>query len=124
MREQEMRRRIEGFLRARVRTMVAPAALGLGLALSGCNGDALSSNDDASADAHAGAAADTAAPAVKYMAQLPDAGPELPQPQPDYMAVMPDAGIFVRYGSPNVSDGGRDFVSVPMYFAQLPTSRG
>lgn len=125
MREQDMRRRIEGFLRNRLRGAIAPAALGIGLALGGCNGDSLSSEGDGGPDALGDAMAnqDTATPAVKYMAQLPDAGPELPLAQPEYMAPMQDAGIFVRYGAPTMSDAGRDPGVTPMYLAQLPTGR-
>jgi hypothetical protein len=123
MREQDMRRRIEGFLRSRLRGAIAPAALGIGLALGGCNDDALSSEGDGGADARATTHEDAATPAVKYMAQLPDAGPELPLAQPDYMAPMQDAGIFVRYGSPTLNDAGRDLGMVALYMAQLPTGR-
>jgi hypothetical protein len=125
MREQDMRRRVKGFLSARLRKMVAPAALGLGLALGGCNGDALGSDDDGGADARDDAATipDAATPQVKYMAQIPDAGPELPMAQPEYMTPAQDAGIFVRYGTPNLGDAGRDLGFVGVYMAQLPIER-
>jgi hypothetical protein len=125
MREQDMRRRIEAFLRSRLRAAIAPAALGLGLALGGCDGDALGNEGDGGADAHGSPTVndDAATPTVKYMAQLPDAGPELPLAQPEYMAPAPDSGVFVRYGAPNLGEVGRDLGVVAMYMAQLPTGR-
>jgi hypothetical protein len=123
MREQDMRRRIEGFLRNRLRGAIAPAALGLGLALGGCNGDAVSDDGDGGPDAQGMVREDAATPTVKYMAQLPDAGPELPLAQPEYMAPMQDSGPFVRYGSPSTSDAGRDLGMVALYMAQQPTGR-
>ena len=138
MREQDMRLRIERFMKARLRNMLMPATLGLGLVVGGCNGDALSTDDggDPLVKQDAAAQTDTGDPSVKYMAQMPDAGPELPIAMPDYMAQMPDAapevslpmpeymapitkedaGIAVRYMA-QMPDADR---AIPVYLAQIP----
>jgi hypothetical protein len=59
MREQEMRLRVFRFLKARMRNMIMPATLGIGLAVGGCG------------DSNEG-------PVVRYAAPvLPDASPDL-----------------------------------------------
>lgn len=145
MREQDMRQRVEHFLQARLRRMLAPATLGLGLAglglgASGCPSSGLDANDDGGALVDKDARNSDSGPdqiAVKYMAQLPDAGREGPLPQPDYMAQMPDAQqgtpIYsapspdaappVRYGAQMRDAGpdGREIVA--LYMAQLPLPR-
>jgi|WetSurMetagenome_2_1015567.scaffolds.fasta_scaffold828729_1 hypothetical protein len=110
MQEREMRQRVERFLKTRLRSMLLPATLGLGMALAGCDGDAMNADDD-------GGAADTAT--MKYMAQIPDAGPELPLAQPDYMAQIPDSGLVARYMA-QMLDAGRDLGMVAVYIAQIP----
>lgn len=134
MREREMRERVHRFLRVRLRNMLMPATLGLGLALGGCDGDALSTDDggDPAVQQDAATQSDSGTVGVKYIAQIPDAGPELPvaapeyiAPVPDYMAQMPDAGIAVRYMA-QMPDAGPDLggavavYSAPVYLAQVP----
>jgi hypothetical protein len=50
------------------------------------------------------------------MAQIPEAGPELPAAQPDYMAQLPDSGMAVRYMAQQPDAGG----AVAVYLAQVP----
>jgi hypothetical protein len=134
MRERDMRLRVERFLHARLRNMLMPATLGVGLALGGCASDGLSADDGGStAKKDTAGKYDTSGPSVKYMAQVPDsgpipvysaavpadAGPELPLAQPDYMAQMPaDAGIgpVAVYSAPAPADSG---IAV-RYMAQMP----
>jgi hypothetical protein len=125
MREREMRQRVERFLQARLRNMLLPATLGLGLAVGACNSDALSTDDGGNPPANK----DSGSIATKYMAQIPDAGPELPQPMPDYMAQMPDAnlkldtGMVLRYMAQMPADAAPDLGrNVALYMAQLPRS--
>jgi len=161
MREQDMRQRVQRFLQARLRNMLAPATLGLGLAMTGCPSSGLNANNDASDDGGAlvskdGATDQQMAPSymaqmprdggpdqatTKYIAPIPDAGPELPMAQPDYMAPMTDAGLVNRYGTltpdaapaevgpvlrymAQMPDAGRDSGGmVALYMAQLPMSQ-
>ena len=130
MREREMRQRVERFLQARLRNMLLPATLGLGLALGACNSDALSAEDGGNGGGNDGgndggdpsANKDSGSVVAKYMAQLPDAGPE---PTPDYMAQMPDAslkldtGMVLRYMAQMPPDASQ---VVAMYMAQLPAT--
>ena len=75
-----------------------PATLELGLALGGCADDPLTADDGAGPTAKKDSGtADSGTVTTRYMAQIPDAGPELPLAQPDYMAQVPDSGIAVRY---------------------------
>jgi hypothetical protein len=109
MREQDMRRRVEQFMHKRLRAMLMPATLGVGLALGGCASDALDAED---------AAPDTTSVPI-YSAVLPDAGPDVSEPQPDYMApIKLDAGPQVRYAA-QMSDAG-DPLPVPIYMAIAP----
>jgi hypothetical protein len=133
MREQDMRLRIERFMKARMRNMLLPATLGLGLALGGCDSDGLSADDGGDPAAKHDAAANTdlgivalymaqmpdVGVAMKYMAQIPDAGPEIPIAAPEYIApiVKEDAGIAVRYMAQMPDAGGG---AVAMYLAQMP----
>jgi hypothetical protein len=112
MRERDMRLRVERFLQTRLRSMLMPATLGLGLALGGCNSDALSTDDGGNQTQKK----DTGSVQVKYMAQIPEAGPELPAAQPDYMAQLPDSGMAVRYMAQQPDAGG----AVAVYSAQVP----
>jgi hypothetical protein len=121
--------------------MLAPATLGLGLAglglaTTGCPSSGLDANEDGGALVDKDASPDQGA-AMKYMAQIPDAGREGPLPQPDYMAQMtdaqlsvpiysappPDAAPPVRYGAQMRDAGpdGREMVA--LYMAQLPLPR-
>ncbi len=153
MREQDMRERVQRFLQTRLRTMLAPATLGLGLSgmvltTTGCPGDGLDASDDGGALVKKDTGADQQmvarymAPlpndsgtpqgdvgrdqaATKYLAPIPDAGPEI---RPEYMAPMPDAsqsdlGMVLRYMAqmPDAApDNGR---VVALYMAQLPLPR-
>jgi hypothetical protein len=108
MREREMRQRVERFLQARLRSMLLPATLGLGLAVGGCNSDGPSADDggDKTVNEDAGSVA------PMYLAQIPDAGPDLPMPVPFYGAVT------LR------SDAAPDLNRVvALYMAQLPVPR-
>ncbi len=137
MRERDMRLRVERFLQSRLRSMLMPATMGLGLALGGCASDALVADDGGKRD---GVAVDVG-PAPKYMAQLPDAGKdmqavpiysvvqprdagaELPQAQPEYVAPMPDSGLPIRYAAV-MPDAGRDLGGmVAVYTSQFPDPR-
>lgn len=77
MREQEMRNRIFGFLKARMRGMVFPATVGLGIAVSACSSRAAQTPPDAA-----------------YMAPFPqDAARDLPEPVVLYGADVPRAPL-------------------------------
>jgi hypothetical protein len=83
-----MRLRVERFLQTRLRSMLMPATLGLGLALGGCNSDALNTDDGGNQTVKKDASnTDTGSVSTKYMAQLPDSGTAV-----RYMAQQPDAG--------------------------------
>ena len=120
MREQEMRLRVERFLQTRLRSMLLPATLGLGLAVGACNSDGLSADDGGNPTTKQ----DSGSVATKYMAQIPDAGPELPAAQPDYMAEIPrDSGPVLRYMAQMPADAAPDLErGVTVYSAPLPRS--
>jgi hypothetical protein len=126
MRERDMRLRVERFIQTRLRSMLMPATLGLGMALGGCNSDGLSVDDGGDPSANQDAAADTGSvppPIPMYIAAIPDAGPELPISVTDYMApiVKEDAGVAVRYMAQMPPDAGKDpGTAVAMYLAQIP----
>ena len=123
MREQEMRMRVERFIQTRLRRMVMPATLGLGLALGGCASDPLTTDDGGEPTAKQdGGEADTGSVGMKYMAQIPDAAAELPAATPDYMAQMPDSGMAVRYMA-QMPDAAPDLGPVAIYMAQIPSPR-
>ena len=114
MRERDMRQRVEQFLQTRLRRMIAPATIGLGLAglgltMTACPSSGLDANDDGGALVRKDAGPDQGA-AMKYMAQIPDAGLETALPQPEYMAPIPDAG---REGP----------LPQPDYMAQMPDAQ-
>lgn len=126
MREQDMRRRVEQFFQTRLRRMIAPATLGLGLAglglgTTGCPSSGLDANDDGGAMVNKDAGPDQGM-VLKYMAQMPDAGLETALPQPEYMApVPPDAGAGPdTLGTPIYSAPAPDAGSVMRYMAQMP----
>jgi len=123
MREREMRQRVERFLQTRLRSMLLPATLGLGLAVGACNSDALSADDGGNDGGDPSAKQDSGSVVAKYMAQLPDAGPV---PTPDYMAQMPDAsikldtGMVLRYMAQMPADASQ---VVAVYSAPVPATR-
>ena len=127
MREQEMRERVERFLQARWRSMVLPATLGLGLAVGGCNSDGLSVDDGGDQTVNK----DSGTVGMKYIAQIPDAGKDLPNIAPAYMAPMQDAatsprdtGMVLRYMAQMPADAAPEASrAVAMYMAQLPLPR-
>lgn len=104
MREKEMRQRVERFLQTRLRAMLLPATLGLGLALGACDSEALSTDDGGDSDAG------------------------LPLPTPEYMAQSPDVRInldtmVLRYQAQMPVDAAADVErNVALYMAQLPRS--
>jgi hypothetical protein len=104
MRERDMRQRVERFLQARLRTMLLPATLGLGLAVGACNSDGLSADDGGDSTA----TKDSGSVATKYMAQLPDASIKL------------DSGMVARYMGPMPVDASR---VVAVYSAPVPVTR-
>jgi hypothetical protein len=108
MREHEMRERIHRFMQTRLGRLVAPATLGLGLAIGGCSSDGLADDNDASKKDSAAVNSDAASPSkdsgsssqdgpivAKYMAPTWDAGPDVGDPAPAYMAPM-------RYAAPMI----------------------
>jgi hypothetical protein len=115
MRERDMRQRVEQFMNKRLRAMLLPATLGVGLALGGCASDGLNSDDDGGA--RKDAAADTQ-PITIYGIVFPDAGPEA---QPDYMAQMPDSGLPpMRYAAQMPDASGP--INYPIYMALTPNT--
>ncbi len=94
MRESDMRERVRSFMQSRLRNLLAPATLGLGLAISGCSSDGLTDDDggapkkDTAAETRDSGTHDNGSPSVKYMAQMPDASPDVGGAAPAYMAPM------------------------------------
>jgi hypothetical protein len=115
-----MRARVERFIQTRLRSMLFPATLGLGMALTGCKGDGLDVDDGGGSDTIVKQDTQDAGPAMKYMAQIPDAAPDLSGPAPEYIAPTPkaDSGIAVRYMAqmPDADPGP----IVALYMAPLP----
>jgi hypothetical protein len=125
MREREMRERVERFLQIRLRNMLLPATLGLGLAVGACNTDPLSTDDGGDQIAKK----DSGSMVMKYMAQIPDAGSDLPAATPEYMApirldantALPDSGLALRYMAQQPADAAPDTSrAVALYTAPLP----
>lgn len=127
MRERDMRARVEQFIQTRLRRMIAPATLGLGLAglgltTTGCPSSGLDANEDG------GAVVNDAGPdqgaALKYMAPMPDAGAEVALPHPEYIAPIPaDGGMKLDVlGTPIYSAPAPDGGPVMRYMAQMPDS--
>jgi hypothetical protein len=128
MREREMRERVERFLRTRLRNMLLPATIGLGLAVGACDTTPLDTNDGGDQIANK----DSGSAGMKYMAQIPDAGADLPAITPEYMAqIQPDAnaelrdsGFALRYMAQQPPDAAPDASRVvALYMAQLPVPR-
>ena len=87
MREQEMRLRVFQFLKARMRNMLLPATLGLGLAVAGCAREGVSNQTpDSAADL---------APEAFPVYSSPTRDGSLPEPPdgpgPDLAANLPEA---------------------------------
>jgi hypothetical protein len=144
-----MRQRVERFLQTRLRNMLMPATLGLGLALGGCGSTTMDSGDDggntikkdvATADqqlapdadfSEAGGSARDTGMTTKYMAQLPDAGADSQGAvalymAPMYMAQSPDAGAVVRYMAQQPPDAAADADighGVVIYMAMFPEAK-
>jgi hypothetical protein len=118
-----MRLRVERFIQTRLRSMLMPATLGLGMALSGCNSDGLNADDGGDPIVKKDAADNKDTGMVtKYMAMIPDAASELPIAAPEYIApiVKQDAGIAVRYMA-QMPDASPDLGGmVAVYTAQMP----
>lgn len=96
MREQEMRLRVFQFLKVRMRNMLMPATLGIGLAVGGCSqSTTLKDSPDSAADA----AKDAQMPIPIYSGLFRDSSvPGMPDgPGPDLATngpeVQPDAGL-------------------------------
>lgn len=109
MREREMRERVERFLQTRLRKMLLPATLGLGLAVGACDTSALDTSDGGDTFAKK----DSGTVGMKYMAQIPDAGPDLSLPVPFY-------GTITLRPLDAAPDSDR---VVALYMAQLPVPR-
>lgn len=132
MREQEMRQRVERFFQTRLRSMVLPATLGLGLAVGGC-GDGLNTGDDGGPTANDdGAGADQQLPPDARFADANSASPDLGGAVAMYMAQMtkdastslPDSAMVLRYMAQQPRDAGADLNRVvAIYMAQLPVPR-
>lgn len=130
MREQEMRECIGQFLKARMRNMLLPATLGLGLAVSGCEKEASESTNDGGPSLVEAGIPGPIAP--DFMAQMPDAssaaqGPETGAvalymaPMPDAQAIMPDAQTLRPDSqAPRPDAQLLDAKLVTKYVAQLP----
>jgi hypothetical protein len=113
MREQDMRQRVQRFLQTRLRSMLAPATIGLGLAMTACPSDGSNSQNDGSALVRKDAEPDQQV-ATLYMGPLPrDAqsanGEDTAAPD----AAAPDTA------APGGNDSGPDQV-VALYIAPLP----
>jgi hypothetical protein len=145
MREREMRQRVERFIQTRLRNMLMPATLGLGLALgAGCDDDEALNAADAGGqveqkdagtadqqmapDAELADASSTKEdlPVTKYMAQIPDASADLPDPVLDYMAPIPktDASLITKYMA-QIPDASTEIpLAAPEYIAPIPRDAG
>jgi hypothetical protein len=97
MREQEMRLRVFRFLRARMRNMIMPATVGLGLAVGGCGGG--STVYSAPTDGMAPTGMDV------YRADSLPVGPDLPVADGYEAGLAEDGAVLARDGA---ADGLRD----------------
>lgn len=87
MREQEMRQRVFQFLKARMRNMLMPATLGIGLAVGGCSqSNALKDSPDSAHDTSATDTAKESLPIPLYMVLSPDSN----FPVPDGLGPNPE----------------------------------
>jgi hypothetical protein len=112
MKEKEIRERVEQFLKRTARNVVMPASLGLGLSISGCEGNALRARTTDAGGADAGRVlTDTAitqdlpAMYLVYLVMMPDAAPDTRPADAETEAgsSRPDAG----------PDAGPDISSPP-----------
>jgi hypothetical protein len=111
-----MRRRVEQFLQTRLRRMLAPATLGLGLAMTGCPSSALDATEDAGALVKKDGGADFGGPVAVYSAPAPDAGGPVANQDAGTSPVVPDVGV-----TPVKKDSGADFGGpVAVYSAPAP----
>jgi hypothetical protein len=129
MKDQDIRERIQTFLKETVRYVVVPASVGIGLALigsAGCGSSESTDDKDAGTSTMTSTATGTQTggtpvysapmgtgtgfgtgtgsnPVAKYMAVIPDAG----QGQPEYSAPMPrDAAVYSAPMTSTVSGTG------------------
>jgi hypothetical protein len=138
MREREMRQRIERFLQTRLRRMLAPATIGIGLAMTGCPSSDINTTDDGGALVNKDSGTDLGMVAV-YSAPAPDASgtpankdsgsPLPPVPTSDagtdqlvtkYLAPVPDAGREASMPQPDYMAQMPDSGPVLRYMAQMP----
>lgn len=138
MREQDMRLRVFRFLKARMRNMIMPATVGIGLAVGGCAKEGVSAADSAAPADTTVASHDTQAqPRFDVPADLPN-GPEAPADMladvaahdtaPDTSVGKPDAPGDTRDVAPGdqavAIDGGSDTAGIDVggmkYVAPLP----
>ena len=96
MKEQDVRQRIESFLKRTAREVVVPASMGLGLALSGCDHTGIQARADAAADTSQSAATDgivaDATLGRESAANRPDAVNQTDLRLPDDVRLAPDTG--------------------------------
>jgi hypothetical protein len=128
-----MRQRVEKFLQTRLRSMLMPATLGLGLAVGGCGDGGLNASDDGGpAKEDVGAGADKQLPPDARFADGKGANADLGGGVMLYMAQMkedastslPDSGMALRYMAQQPRDAGPDQERVvAIYMAQLPLPR-
>ena len=95
MKEQDVRQRIESFLKRTAREVVVPASMGLGLALSGCDHAGIHVRADAASDTSLSAKPDAivadATPALDGIASRPDTVNQPDLRLPDDVGTAPDA---------------------------------
>ena len=100
MKEKEIRERVEQFLKRTARNVVVPASLGLGLSLSGCEGNALRARaTDAGRDlSDTAITQDLPAMYLVYLVMMPDAAPDTRPADTESEAgsSRPDAGPDAR----------------------------
>jgi hypothetical protein len=96
MKEQDVRQRIESFLKRTAREVVVPASMGLGLALSGCDHTGIQARADAAADTSQSAATDgivaDATRGRESAANSPDVASQPDLRLPDDVRLSPDTG--------------------------------
>jgi hypothetical protein len=125
-----MRQRVERFLQTRLRSMLMPATLGLGLALGGCGSTAMTSGEDSGSTTQKDVA--TADQQLPPDTNISEAGGDTWAPRPDagadsggaialYMAQLPDSGAVMRYMAQQPPDAAPDIGhGVVIYMAIFP----
>ncbi len=119
MKEREIRDRINGFLRDTLRTVVVPASMGLGVALTGCS-DASDQVPDGGFNAGALTSTATSTDAVAvYSAPMSDTLTDtgIGTMVTKYMAPVPDAGVPTK----SSTSTGTSTLSSPVRDAGAPT---